>query len=87
MRRSLPQIGRLEWVQDTQDSAASLIRLWLEAHRDEIRPKNLDAATYVLLTAVEALTHDLIMRRPAGIKDADLAEEIADLIVCYLARG
>ncbi len=82
----VPRVGRLDRVNEVEDRTAAMVRAWLEAHRDEIRPVDLDAATYVVVTAVEALTHRLVLFRPERVDAKRLIEETTELVVRYLQR-
>ena len=58
---------------------------YLETHRDEVRPKDLELAAYVTLEAGEALIHGTALRMPERLEDERFAEEISDLLLRYLA--
>lgn len=73
-------------VPDTQRRLlGDFTRAYLEAHRDEIRPKDLDLAAYVALEAGEALIHGTALREPERLGDERFLEEVADLMLRYLA--
>ena len=57
--------------------------------RDEIPVRDLDSATFVCVTAVEALTHNFVIHRPTTLKDDRdrFIEEVTRLIVGYLMPG
>jgi AcrR family transcriptional regulator len=59
---------------------------WLEARRDEVRPANRVLAAEVALDTVESLIHGIALRAPERLGDDDLAAEVTDLLVRYLAR-
>src|SRR5581483_326261 len=44
-------------VRETSERAAQLVRAWLQANRSKIRAVDLDVATYLLVTTVEAAVH------------------------------
>lgn len=60
-------------------------RAYLEAHREEVRPKDLDLAAYVALEAGEALVHGTALREPDRLRDPRFLDEVADLMIRYLA--
>lgn len=76
--------GGLNVVQRTSHHAASLVRGWLETQRQHFRRVDLDAATFVLVTAVEAVTHLDVLPRPAGFTHEVLVEELTQLVLGYL---
>jgi len=49
--------------------------------------KNLELATWVCVTTVEALTHMAVLRRPHLVDDDAFVEEVATLVVRYLRGG
>lgn len=85
----IPRIGSLERIERLDEEACALVRLWLEAHQDEIAVTDLDLAAFVVVTTVEALTHAAVLRRPAVLEKLDaFVDEVAKLVVGYLqGRG
>ncbi len=63
-----------------------IIVSYLEEHRDEIRPTNLTLAARIALEAVEALTHEMSLRSPELLEDAEYASELGELLLGYLER-
>jgi hypothetical protein len=63
-----------------------VVASWLEARRDEIRRPNRALAATVALDAAEALIHGVALRSPERLADDDLAVEVTDLLVRYLAK-
>jgi AcrR family transcriptional regulator len=74
----------LEHLQELQDASRRIVRVWLERHRGEILPRDLDMAAFVLVTAVESLTHVALIEEPAPVDLDALADEIAALVLRYL---
>ena len=70
-----PRIGRLENVEAINQDARALVRSYLDAHRDEIGVADLDVAAFICVTAVEALTHTAVLRRPDILAD-EKAEKV-----------
>jgi hypothetical protein len=64
LAEQIPRIGRLENVEAINQDVHALIRGYLDAHRDEIDVADLDIAAFICVTAVEALTHAAVLRRP-----------------------
>jgi AcrR family transcriptional regulator len=83
----VPRIGRLERVSDFERRTAELLRAALERRREELRPKNLDLAVFVVVHAVEAITHAAVLTRPETLRDTALRDEIAALVLRYLTPG
>lgn len=83
----IPRVGNLEQIESVDDEAISLVRSYLEAHREEINVPDLDLAAFVAVTSVEALTHAAVLRRPALLDDERFRHEVASLVVRYLRGG
>lgn len=83
----IPRVGNLEQIESVDDEAISLVRSYLEAHREEIDVPDLDLAAFVAVTSVEALTHAAVLRRPALLDDERFRHEVASLVVRYLRGG
>lgn len=64
----------------------ALLRAYLELHRDQIQPQNLDLAVIILERTVEALTHTAVIERPELLNDGQLEQEITNLLLAYLLK-
>jgi AcrR family transcriptional regulator len=58
----------------------------LEAHRDEIAPRNLKLARYMLVTTSQALVHAAVIDPPRGFTTAEIESAIVEMMMGYL-RG
>lgn len=74
----------LEHLRELELQVRAIIRAWLERHRDEILPTDLEAASFVLVTSVEALIHGALLDDPERLAGGGLEHEICDLILRYL---
>jgi len=85
----VPRMGQLAKIEELQREAFLLIRAYLEERRHEISVRNLDSATSICVTTVEALIHEFVIDRPeAPEADRDrFIEEVTRLIVGYLRPG
>ena len=84
-----PRTGRLENIEAIDREAYALVRGYLEAHRDELDVVDPDVAAFVCVTAVEALTHAAVVRRPEILTDEKagrLVEEVTRLVVRFLRK-
>ncbi|HEX3104599.1 MAG TPA: TetR/AcrR family transcriptional regulator [Terriglobales bacterium] len=89
LAEEVPRIGRLENVDAINEDVYELIRGYLEAHRAEIHVADLDVAAFICVTAVDALTHAAVLRRPEILTDEKAAMfvvAVTDLVVRFL-RG
>jgi arginyl-tRNA--protein-N-Asp/Glu arginylyltransferase len=87
LAEQIPRTGRLKNVEAFNKENYSLFRTYLEAHRDEIRPVDLDLAAFVCVTSIEALTHSAVLHHPemlSGDATETLVDEATRLIVRYL---
>ena len=82
----VPRMGQLAKIEALQGETFQLVRSYLEQRRDEISVRDLDSATSILVTTVEALTHQFVIHRPgAPERDRDrFIDEVTRLVVGYL---
>jgi AcrR family transcriptional regulator len=83
----IPRVGSLDRIEAIDEEAFALVRAYLEAHAGEVSVADLDLASFVAVTAVEALTHSVVLRRPALLGDDRFIDEVAALVVRYLRGG
>jgi AcrR family transcriptional regulator len=61
------------------------VRALIEAHRDQLRDDlDVDLATFILIHAVESVTHAAVIERPKQLHDEKLAKELVWLVTSYL---
>jgi AcrR family transcriptional regulator len=87
LSEQIPRVGRLENIEANVRESYALVRGYLEAHRDEIDVEDLDLAAFVVVTAVEALTHAAVLRRPDILTDEKarrFVDDVTGLLVRYL---
>jgi AcrR family transcriptional regulator len=82
----VPRMGQLAKIEALQGETFQLVRHYLEKRRHEIAVRDLDSATSILVTTVEALTHQFVIHRPgAPARDRDrFIDEVTRLVVGYL---
>lgn len=80
-------MGRMQNVVEVNREMGALIRGYMETLGDKILPKNLDAAVFILVASVEAVTHGLVIDRKAAANRAALEEELTALICRYVFRS
>lgn len=71
---------------NAEERVTALLRAYLELHRDQIQPQNLDLAVFILERTVEALTHTAVIERPELLSDGQLEQEITNLLLSYLVE-
>jgi AcrR family transcriptional regulator len=62
-----------------------LTKRFLEAHRAEVRPADLELAAFFAVQAIQSLTHAAWLAFPERLRDGRLIDEMTDLILRYLA--
>ena len=87
LAEQIPRVGRLENVEAFNSRNYALFREYLESRRDEIRTPDLDLASFICVTTIEALTHNGVLHGSKVLSD-DAMEALVDdgtrLIVGYL---
>jgi AcrR family transcriptional regulator len=87
LAEQIPRIGRLENVEAFNREAYALFRAYLESRRHELRAVNPGLATFVCVTAIEAITHTAVLHHAEMLSD-DVTETLVDeatrLVVRYL---
>lgn len=84
-----PRTGGLASTEVFSRENYALFRGYLETRRHEIRPVDLELATFVCVTSIEALTHTAVLHHSNILADAALAalvDETTRLIVRYLEK-
>jgi AcrR family transcriptional regulator len=89
LAEQIPRTGRLRNIEAFNRENYALFRTYLEAHRDEIRSVDLELASFVCVTTVEALTHSAVLHHAetfSGKMSAALVDETTRLLVGYLRK-
>jgi AcrR family transcriptional regulator len=87
LAEQIPRVGKLENVESFNSENYALLRCYLENHRDEIRALDLDLASFVCVTSIEALTHNAVLHHYDKLSNdaiEALVAEAARLIIGYL---
>jgi AcrR family transcriptional regulator len=80
----VPRVGRLERLVGMEEEIEQLVAMYLGAKVDCVRPANLDAAAFVLVRTVEAVTHATVLREIPSARERAIAAELTDLVLRYL---
>jgi AcrR family transcriptional regulator len=89
LAEQIPRVGKLEKVAAFSSENYVLFRQYLEKHRDEIRVDDLELASFVCVTSIEALTHNAVLHHPGMLSEdrkGSLIDEGARLVTGYLKR-
>ncbi len=87
LAEQIPRVGELEDVATFNWENYALFRRYLELHRHELRVDDLDLASFVCVTSIEALTHNAVLHHAEMLSDSAmeaLVEEGTRLVVGYL---
>lgn len=87
LAEQIPRVGALETLAGFNRDNYTLFRTYLERHRDELRIGDLELASFVCVTAIEALTHNAVLHYPGMLADERsdaLTDEGARLVIGYL---
>jgi AcrR family transcriptional regulator len=87
LAEQIPRTGRLKNVELFNRENYAMFRTYLEGHRDEIRTLDLELASFVCVTAVEALAHRAVLHHPEVLSEEGstaLVDEATRLLVRYL---
>jgi AcrR family transcriptional regulator len=87
LAEQIPRVGKLEKLEAFSRENFSLFRAYLEGVRDELVVKDLDLASFVCVTTIEALTHNAVLHHSKMLTD-DRMEALIDegtrLVTGYL---
>jgi len=88
LAEQIPRVGKLEHVETFNRDNYALFREYLERRRGEIRALDLDLASFVCVTSIEALTHNAVLHPSKMLSDAAMEEALVAegvrLVVGYL---
>ena len=87
LAEQIPRVGALEKLETFNRENYTLFRTYLESHRDEIRVDDLELASFVCVTSIEALTHNAVLHYSRTFSDETmeaLIDETARLVTGYL---
>ncbi len=80
----LPPVGQIDVLKEWTRRAVEIVTATLMMKPDEIRPKNVDLAAYILVTACHGIVHTTVIDRPELLETDELAEETAELVLRYI---
>jgi AcrR family transcriptional regulator len=89
LAEQIPRVGKLEKLEGFNRENYTLFRTYLESHRDELRVDDLELASFVCVTTIEALTHNAVLHHSRMLSDEKmeaLIDETARLVTGYLKR-
>ena len=87
LAEQIPRVGKLEKLESFNRENYALFRAYLEGHRDELRVDDLELASFVCVTSIEALTHNAVLHYSTVFSDEAmevLIDEGTRLVIGYL---
>jgi len=87
LTEQMPRTGRLVNAETFNREVYGLFRRYLEQHREELRPVDLELAAFVCVTSIEAISHTAVLHRSDVLSDDSVDSLVAEatrLIVRYL---
>ncbi len=83
----VPSIGGLTETKALEDAVAAMLTKFLKARKAELRPLKPELSAFMLVHAVEALTHAAVLERPELLKGELFVDEASRMILGYLLGG
>ncbi len=83
LSEQIPRIDRLDRMRDLERAVMTMTRSYLQAHRHEIKVRDLELAAFVVVQAVEGVTHAALLHE-SKLDDDRLVDEISGLVIRYL---
>lgn len=84
LTEQIPRVAGLAFVQELNVAAQQLVAAYLRARQPQLLVHNLELASFVLVTAVEAVAHLAVLERPQDLGGAALGDELCALVLRYL---
>lgn len=87
LAEQIPRTGRMENVESFNREAHALFKTYLRDHIDELRAVDLELATFMCVTSIEALAHTAVLHHSEILSDeavGALVDETTRLVVGYL---
>ena len=87
LAEQIPRTGQLADVEAFNREIHTLVRAYLESRRKEMRKVDVDVATFICVSAIEAVAHNTVLNQAEMLSDKmvrTLAEETTRMVVGYL---
>ena len=87
LAEQIPRVGELEKLETLNRENFALFRAYLESHRDGLRVDDLELASFVCVTSIEALTHNAVLHHSKMMFDERmdaLIDQATRLVIGYL---
>jgi AcrR family transcriptional regulator len=87
LAEQIPRVGKLEKLETFNRENYIRFHTYLESRREELRVDDLELASFVCVTAIEALTHNAVLHHSKMLADERmqaLIDQAARLVIGYL---
>ena len=85
----IPRAGKLD-VEAYNREIHALVRAYLDSRRKEMRKVDIDVATFICVSAIEAVAHNVVLNRVEILPEKivrTLVDETTQMVVGYLRRS
>ena len=86
LAEQIPRAGKLD-VEAFNREVHTLVRAYLDSHRKELRKLDLDVATFICVSAIEAVAHNTVLNQAETLPDKivrTLVDETTRMVVGFL---
>lgn len=81
------QISHSEVIQRLDEAKTErLLRLFLSQRSDQLQPKNLELAVFMVERTIRALIHGAMIDRPELLKTEEFEQELMRMLLAYLVK-
>lgn len=84
LTEQVPRVGRMAKIREIEELVHRMVTALLTARRAELAIEDPEMAAYVLVSAIEAITHRSTLFAPERLRDPRLIEETCTLVRRYL---
>lgn len=84
LTEQVPRVGRLAKLLELEGIVQRMVAGVLAARRDELAVADVETAAFVLVTAIEAITHRVALFTPERLRDRRLIDETVAMVTRYL---
>jgi AcrR family transcriptional regulator len=87
LAEQIPRTGQLKDIEAFNREVQTLVRTYLESRRKELRKVDLDVATFICVSAIEAVAHNTVLHQAEMLSEKTvktLVDETTRMVVGYL---
>lgn len=86
LAEQIPRAGKLD-VEASNREVHTLVRAYFDSHREEMRKIDLDVATFICVSTIEAIAHNTVLNQAEMLSDKmmrTLVDETTRMVVGFL---